>query len=274
MPATQTDRLDGLTTSVAVKAPVKAVATGNIPFVAGIAPYGYMTIDGVACTDNIGVPDCPPDRVLLIGQTDQRQNGIWLVSSLYWSRTLDFDGARDAVNGTLVYSLAAANGGGNTQGDILWKCVAANPVIFGTSLINFEIFLIGDELGLTWEFSYISKANGAGSVVATGVYDDIAYVPFPCTIVGYAIRADQAGDVSIDIWKNAFTAGTPPTVANTICGGVYPGLTGAEAVEANVPAQWNKVINQGDSLRFNIRSAATITRFSLQLLLQRTVTFR
>lgn len=42
MPATYTDARDGLTTSVAVKAPCKAMAGANIALV------GEQTIDGVA----------------------------------------------------------------------------------------------------------------------------------------------------------------------------------------------------------------------------------
>lgn len=274
MPQTQTDRLDGLTTSVAVKARVKAVAIGPVPFV-GDAPYGYATIDGVLCTDNVsaGPPNLPPDRVLLIGQADPTQNGIWQVSSLNWSRSLDFDGARDAVNGSLVYSLAAANGGGATQGNTLWLLVCDDPVIFGTTALNFEVFIVGAGAGAQFEFALLSKASGAGSPIGAGVYDDVPYIPFACTILGYAIQADQVGSVSLDIWKAPFTPGSVPVVGNSICAGLYPGLTAAQNVQSDTLTGWTTDIDAGDALRFNVRSAATITRFTLLLILQRTVNF-
>lgn len=274
MPQTQTDRLDGITTSAFGKVCVKAVATGNIPFI-GAAPYGYQTIDGVLCTDNTtsGPPNVPPDRVLLIGQADQTQNGIWQVSALAWTRSLDFDGARDAVNGSLVYSLASANGGGATQGNTLWVLKATNPVIFGTTPLVFEVFVIGAGAGITFEFALLSKANGAGSAIGAGVYDDVPYIPFACTILGYAIQADQVGSVSLDIWKKPFAAGSPPVVGNSICAGLYPGLSAAQSVESTTLTGWTTAIAAGDAVRFNVRSAATITRFTLLLILQRTVIF-
>lgn len=133
MPATQIDRIDGLTTSVAVKAPVRVVATSPISFV-GTAPYGYQTIDGVSVSDNISTPDLFPDRVLLVGQSDATQNGIWQVSSLAWTRALDFDGARDAVKGTFCYINEGALYANST-----WKLTTPNPVIFGTSTITFAL---------------------------------------------------------------------------------------------------------------------------------------
>lgn len=129
----RTDRIDGVLASTALKAPVRVVATGPVTFV-GSAPYGYQTIDGVAVTDNISDPSKFADRVLLVGQADQTQNGIWQVSSLAWTRALDFDGARDAVTGTMVY----VNEGTNYKNST-WKLMTANPVVFGTSDIAFEL---------------------------------------------------------------------------------------------------------------------------------------
>jgi hypothetical protein len=88
MPSTVTDRIAGLSTSVAVKAPCRVATTANITL------SGIQTIDGILLVEE--------DRVLVKDQTDQTTNGIWIVSSTAWSRALDFDGARDAVDGTTV----------------------------------------------------------------------------------------------------------------------------------------------------------------------------
>jgi hypothetical protein len=103
----------------------------NIVFPNGSAPYGYQVIDGVSVTDNALVPNKTADRVLLMGQTDPRQNGIWLVSEENWSRALDFDGARDAVTGTQVYILEGS------FASTTWYVTTPNPVLFGTSDITF-----------------------------------------------------------------------------------------------------------------------------------------
>src|SRR5262245_38889437 len=88
MPSIMSDRILGAMTSLAVKAPCRAVATSNI------ALHGLQTINGVTTVEN--------DRVLVTAQTDSTDNGIWLASSGNWSRAPDFADTRDAVQGTQV----------------------------------------------------------------------------------------------------------------------------------------------------------------------------
>jgi hypothetical protein len=114
MPSTATDRLDGLSTSVAVKAPCVAVTSTNITL-AGLQTYS----DG--------------DRVLVNGQTDQTTNGIYDVSSGNWSRAKDFDGNRDAVQGTLVLV------GNNLNDGVFWQLTTPDSVVIGTSQITFDL---------------------------------------------------------------------------------------------------------------------------------------
>lgn len=117
MPSTATDRLNGLTASVAVKAPVRAVTT------AAITLSGLQTVGGVALAAD--------DRVLVKNQTDTTENGIYLASSSEWTRALDFDGNRDAVRGTIVVA-NIDNGEG-----LLYRTVATDPIVIGTSSITF-----------------------------------------------------------------------------------------------------------------------------------------
>ena len=109
MPTTATDRLSGLSTSVAVKPPCVVAATANITL------SGTQTINGVAVVAG--------DRVLVTAQTSSIDNGIWIVSTGAWSRAKDFDGARDVVCGTLVQVYRGAGTfvlyGVSTTGDIL-----------------------------------------------------------------------------------------------------------------------------------------------------------
>jgi hypothetical protein len=88
MPSTMIDRLNGLSTSVAVKAPVKAVATSNVTL------SGLQTIGSTACVEG--------DRVLCVAQSNPVDNGIYDVMPGAWVRSSDFDGGRDVVSGTIV----------------------------------------------------------------------------------------------------------------------------------------------------------------------------
>ena len=118
MPSTSRDRISGLSTSVAVKAPCKAVSTSNLTL------YGEQTINGTACVDG--------DRVLVTGQTNAVENGIWDCSSIAWSRSQDFNGARDVVTGTLIPVLSAA------AMSNLWEVSTTGDILIGTTEITFS----------------------------------------------------------------------------------------------------------------------------------------
>ncbi len=119
MPATITDRLNGLTTSVAVKAPCIAVASTNITL------SGLQTVGAVALAAE--------DRVLVIGQTNTTQNGIYTADSGDWTRATDFDGPRDVVKGTIVL---VAN---QFVEGAFYEVTSADPISFGTSAITFNL---------------------------------------------------------------------------------------------------------------------------------------
>ncbi len=92
MTSLSTSLIQGTTSAVAVKAPVKAATTANITLSAA------QTIDGVSIVAD--------DRVLVKNQTDTTENGIYIASSSTWERALDFDGSRDAVTGTRVFVIS------------------------------------------------------------------------------------------------------------------------------------------------------------------------
>lgn len=139
MPATSTDRLYGLTTSVAVKPPCRTVSTGNLTLA------GLQTVGGVVLVEG--------DRVLVRAQTDARQNGIYVADTSEWDRAPDFDGVLDAVEGTLI--LVEQDGGLTSY----WQLTTANPVVIGTSELTFAPSLV-DSLG-TLSF----EPSGAGGTV-------------------------------------------------------------------------------------------------------------
>lgn len=117
MSAITTSRIAGITTSVAVKVPCKAISTTNVSL------SGEQTIDGVACVTG--------DRVLVNGQSTASQNGIYVVNTSEWSRADDFNGARDAAEGTIVYVHDGSNVG-------LYKLDTVDPITIGTSNISFS----------------------------------------------------------------------------------------------------------------------------------------
>ena len=122
MPATPQDRLYGLTTSVAVKPPVYISADYEI------TRFGEQTITSKTPTDERTITTTEGMRVLLLGQDNPVENGIWVARRSFWVRATDFNGPRDAVNGTLVFSI---------NGDC-WQVEADDPVVIGKSVIHFR----------------------------------------------------------------------------------------------------------------------------------------
>lgn len=120
MPATATDRLNGLNTAVAIKPPCRVATTANITL------SGLQTVDGVAlAADN---------RVLVKDQTDESENGIYIANTSAWTRAPDFDGALDAVDGTMVM----VRSGGSVNGRTIWELTTDDTVVIGTSDLTFE----------------------------------------------------------------------------------------------------------------------------------------
>jgi len=68
--------VDSLANGLTFKAPARVVSTANV------ALTGLQTIDGVTLVAG--------DRVLLVGQTDATQNGLFAAASGAWSRTADY----------------------------------------------------------------------------------------------------------------------------------------------------------------------------------------
>ena len=105
--------------------------------------------------------------------------------------------------------------------------------------------------------------DGGGSTIATGVKGDIQ-VPFKCTILSVSTLADQSGSIVVDIWKDTY-ANFPPTNADTITASAKPTISSATNSTDTTLTGWNKVINAGDVLRFNVDSCTSIQRATISL---------
>lgn len=119
---TTTDRIAGLNGSVGFKAPCRVATT------AAITLSGEQTIDGVAIVAG--------DRVLVKNQASGVDNGIYVASTGAWSRAEDFNGARDARNGTLVHVTS-----GTTNDGTFWSVTGTDPITVGTTSITFTAAL-------------------------------------------------------------------------------------------------------------------------------------
>lgn len=141
MVSTAVSRVNGVSTSVAVKAPVHAVATTNVVL------NGLQTVGGVALDGDTLY------RVLLTAQTDTIENGIWDADTGNWSRSADFDGTGDVVKGTIVVAP-------NSSPMYYYRVTSNDPVVPGTSTITFST-----QTGLDTLVSDL--ANGVANLVGS-----------------------------------------------------------------------------------------------------------
>lgn len=142
MPSTFTSRLEGLTTSVAVKAPCRVATT------AAITLSGLQTIDGVALSAG--------DRVLVKNQSSTIDNGIWIASVGAWTRAADFDGTLDAVGGTQAMVIAGA-----TNANTYWRVDGVGDIDIGQDGVEFSAAFINDSASLAF------VPGGTGPVATT-----------------------------------------------------------------------------------------------------------
>lgn len=155
---TYTDRFSGSVIASIGKQPVIVATTANIGL------FYSQAIDGVVVSDHTtdGTGQ-KADRVLVKNQSDQTQNGIYVVSNTgAWTRAQDFSGNSGVVNGQLVL----VNNG--TQFG-LWTVTTPDPIAVGP-LNN---VMSGTPSNIT--FSTIN-IPGAGTVVS-GSANHLAYYP-------------------------------------------------------------------------------------------------
>jgi hypothetical protein len=125
---------------------------------------------------------------------------------------------------------------------------------------------IGTGTGLIGTLEFL--IDGAGAAITTGIKGDMR-LDFGCTITGWALLADQAGSIVVDLWKAAL-AGFPPTSANVITASAKPTLSAADHASSTALTGWTTAVAAGDVLRYNVNSAATVQRVTLALSLVRT----
>lgn len=97
----------------------------------------------------------------MAGQTDQTENGIYVVDTGTWSRAPDFDSNRDIAEGTQVRVTDGSNAG-------VYVLTTSNPITLDTSNIVFanESSLVGGALLASNNFSDLASAIAGWDALA------------------------------------------------------------------------------------------------------------
>ena len=139
------------------KQAVRVISTTNVTLSGG-AP---STVDGVTLNTN--------DRILVSGQGTGSQNGLYFVAVLgsgsngTWTRSADSNTTGEINAGMIVMVTE-----GNEYADTSWKLVTDDPIVIGTTSLEF--------LQNTGNSFSIINVVGSSNVVANGVSSQVSFV--------------------------------------------------------------------------------------------------
>ena len=233
---------------------VRATSTTNISLT------GTQTVDGVALVAD--------DRILVQGQTNLAQNGIYVVASGAWSRATAMDAGSDFPSAAVLVEE------GTTNSDKLFICTTNNPVTVDTTNIEwtplgsatsestFTLFRYTTTTATTYSGAddlLATLSYTAGSIIVTlnGVVMEAAedYTATNGTSVVLTVAPTTGDELNIYAFSTFSTSDTvAKSTGGTFSGGITAtGLTdsgtGATQVATGTTAQ--RPANGAGKLRFN-----------------------
>ncbi len=178
---------------IVLKNPANVISFSNITL------SGLPTIDGVTLTAN--------DIVLLIGQTDKKENGLWVASSGAWSRTSDFSSG--VANKAYVLVLNGTDNKGSS-----WICNTPTATI-GTDEITFAQFSLPGQTSAsnvgTGEGHIFKDKSGINlnlKTIKAGSYITVTNNTNDITISTDAVSTNTASKIVSRDASGNFSAGT------------------------------------------------------------------
>lgn len=137
-----------LDNEVAVKSYVDSVAAGvrDAKDAVKVASSGNLTLSGLQSID--GVTLGQDDRILVFGQTDATENGIYTVSTGSWVRATDADEDDEVTNGLYTYVTS-----GSVYQSSGWLLISPDPITVDTD-----------------DQTYVQVNGGANIVAGDGIF--------------------------------------------------------------------------------------------------------
>lgn len=165
--ATTKDYVDGLAQGLEVKDSVNATSQSDIDLASTADP---SPVDGYTLQDG--------DRILLQGQTDATENGIYDATTATdpttWTRSSDFDEDADVVSGAFAFVENGTNYGDNS-----YIVITDDPISVGTDAIEFSQFssagelLAGDGLNKSGNTFSVVVSDFAGTYLSDDGSDNL-----------------------------------------------------------------------------------------------------
>lgn len=261
----QTDRTTGLKGNVGMKIPVRAAST------AALVLTGEQTVDGVALVTG--------DRVLVKDQASGVDNGIYVVDTGAWSRSKDFNGAFDIVQGSIIH----VNAGSSNIGSF-WEVATADTITIGTTAITFtrvaafSVSLSSQTASAGQTLINLGTAYAIGSqaiaVFVNGlrqrITSDYSEASSSSLLFAYPLQAGDEVDVYIGQSLGNLVAAAGSLVAITDAGDFYLGTT-VEAILQEI-REAITLDNGNTSQTLTYNSSTPVQRWNTALTATRTAT--
>ena len=199
--------VDGVASGLNVKDSVRTSADANITL------SGLQTLDGVVLADG--------DRVLVRGQTNGKDNGIYDAHSGAWTRSFDANTSAAVTAGTFAFVEL-----GDRYAETGWVLVTQNPITLGTTPLTFSQFSAAGEYtagdGVTMTGTVISAHIDNSTIdISSGAL----HVKDGLTLVTPNIGA--ATGQSLDLGTGNINAGNITVVTNVSASTLTGSLTTA-----------------------------------------------
>jgi hypothetical protein len=212
---------DASATGIVPLATVRVVSANQVPL------NGLQTIDSVALADN--------DRVILVGQTDTKENGLWVVHTSAWIRPADFTTGGSADRSYVLVTEGIINQGSS------WLCQTPTATI-DTDPIAFIQFSLPNTISVN------NVGTGEGQLFKNKIGTLLEF------------KTIKAGThVNIINNTNDITLTTNATASNTVSTIVARDASGnfsAGAITANLTGSAsNNVLKAGDTMTGHLNLA-------------------
>lgn len=139
--------------------------------------------------------------------------------------------------------------------------VSGNQITFAAAPCNVSFFgiALANTADLTRTINYVVD-NGSAPMFAGD--KGCLTIDVSGVIESWVMVADRIGSITVDIKKSSFED-YPNTVS--ICGNSKPELQNENKNTDDILSGWNKIINAGDILNYEVTSAVSVYKFSISL---------
>lgn len=230
-------------------------ALGTIPCAASAGPNNITLTPFVNTPAVTSYPDLAPSFVFAAAATSTgavtiNVSGVGARNAYKWN-AFTVTGPLAAVGSTPVGANDIVAGG-------IYRAVPLAALNSGAGGFAVDAFGVNNNSA---DVEFI--IDGGGNPITTGVKGYLR-MPWAATISQWAVMADQSGSIQIDILRGNNVLPTTSIVG----GGTKPNLTSAQFIGRTSPSGWTSTVLVADDwLGFQVTSASTVTRVTLDLAL-------